>query len=150
MLFGGDRRQLREVFFQSWRKHRAGQILEGAERLVVAVALRHPEYHSLLDTPEASADRDWLPELGESNPFLHMALHIAIDEQLATGQPAGLRAHYALLCQREADEHAAQHAVMECLAEALWRAGRAGQAPEDRTYLDCLARQTGQSVGTGK
>jgi hypothetical protein len=150
MLYGSDRRQLREVFFRAWRKHRAGQIIEGAERLVVAAALRHPEYHSMLDAAEASADRDWPPELGESNPFLHMALHIAIDEQLATGQPPGIRAHYAALCRTLTDEHRAQHAVMECLAEVLWRAGRAGQAPDDGAYLDCLARHTGETAGTGK
>ena len=150
MLYGSDRRQLRKVFFQAWRKHRTGQALEGVERLVVAVALRHPEYHALLDASDVNSDRDWLPELGESNPFLHMALHIAIDEQLATGRPQGLRAHYALLCQRQPDEHAAQHAVMECLAEVLWRAGQAGQVPDDHAYLDCLARQTGHPAGTGK
>ena len=150
MLYGSDRRQLRGVFFQAWRKHRAGQPLEGVERLVVAVALRHPEYHTLLDASDTSADRDWLPELGESNPFLHMALHIAIDEQLATGRPQDLRAHYALLSQRHTDEHAAQHVIMECLAEVLWRAGQAGQVPDDRAYLDCLARYTGQTAGTGK
>lgn len=150
MLYGHDRRQMRAVFFRAWHKHRGGQALEGVERQVVAVVLRHPEYQALLDTSDASAERDWLPELGESNPFLHMALHIAIDEQLATDRPPGVRALFALLCERTADEHAAQHAVMECLAEVLWQAGRTGQPPDDHSYIDCLARNTGQATGAGK
>ncbi|MEK7758189.1 MAG: DUF1841 family protein, partial [Pseudomonadota bacterium] len=70
MLYGQDRRELRQVYFRAWRKHAAGEPLEGAEQLIVTVALRHPEYHALLDRPEAGEDRDWLPEMGESNPFL--------------------------------------------------------------------------------
>jgi len=142
MLYGQDRRELRQVYFRAWRKHAAGEPLEGAEQLIVTVALRHPEYHALLDRPEAGEDRDWLPELGESNPFLHMGLHIAIEEQLAIDQPSGIRLHYARLCRQCGDEHAAQHRMMECLGEMLWRAGRDGVQPDTQVYLDCLARPT--------
>ena len=138
MLYGQDRRELRQVYFRAWRKHGAGEPLEGAEQLIVTVALRHPEYHALLAHPEAGEDRDWLPELGEANPFLHMGLHIAIEEQLAIDQPPGIRLHYARLCRQCGDEHTAQHRMMECLAEMLWRAGRDGVQPDAQIYLDCL------------
>ena len=142
MLFDQDRNALRQVFFGAWRKHSAaetaGEPLSGAEKLVVLVALRHPEYHTLLAQPDASADREWHPESGEANPFLHMSLHIAIEEQLATDRPPGIRQHYAQLCQRTGDEHAAQHQAMECMGEALWLAGRAGAPPDMQAYLDCL------------
>jgi len=144
MLFGTDRRQMRAVFFSAWRKHRRQEALEGIEPLIVAVALRHAEYHALLDAPEAGTDKDWSPETGETNPFLHMAMHIAIEEQLAVDRPAGVRAHYAALCKRLGDEHAAQHEVMECLGEMLWLAGRQGQPPDERAYLECLERAGGK------
>lgn len=142
MLYGQDRRALRQMYFRAWRKHGAGEPLEGAERLIVTVALRHPEYHALLANPEDAEDRDWLPELGESNPFLHMGLHIGIEEQLAIDQPPGIRLHFARLCRQHGDEHAAQHRMMECLGEMLWRAGRAGVQPDTQVYLDCLMRPT--------
>lgn len=142
MLYGTDRRTLREVFFRAWRKQREGAPLEGIEALIVAVAARHPEYHALLDDPEAGAEREWLPELGESNPFLHMAMHLAIEEQLSIDQPAGIRLHYAALA-RFGDEHEAQHRMMECLGEMLWHAGRAGTAPDPQLYLACLTRASG-------
>jgi len=150
MLFGKDRRQLRAVFFNAWHKHRQGETLEGIEPLVVAVALRHPEYHGLLGSPDTSAGRDWLPELGESNPFLHMAMHIAIEEQLMADRPAGIRTHYAALCRQRGDDHAAQHQVMECLAECLWEAGRRGQPPDEPSYLHCLHRLTSAGPGSGQ
>jgi hypothetical protein len=136
-----DRQRTREVFFRAWQRYRRGEPLEGAERLVVAVALRHPEYHDLLDRPEPHRTRDYLAELGETNPFLHMGLHIALEEQLALDQPRGLRAHYERLLAAVRDEHSVQHAIMECLAEALWRAQRAGRAvPDEAAYLECVAR----------
>jgi len=140
MLFGQDRRELRAVFFRAWRKHLASQPLEGAERTIVAVALRHPEYHQLLANAETGRERDWLPEQGE-NPFLHLGLHIAIEEQLALDQPRGIRAQYAELCRRLPDEHGAQHQMMECLGESLWQAQRAGAPPDAQAYLDCLMRR---------
>lgn len=139
-MYGTDRAGLREVFFRAWRRHRASEPLEGIERLVVDVALRHPEYHNLLDDPEAHTDRDYLPELGETNPFMHLAMHVAIEEGLALDQPHGIRERYRALRERLPDEHAVQHAVMDCLGEMLWQAQRAGAAPDETTFMDCLER----------
>ncbi len=138
MLYTQDRRGLRELFFRAWQQHRAGRPAEGAGKNIVAVILRHPEYHDLLDQPEQHAERDYFPELGETNPFLHLAMHIAIDEQLAIDQPPGIRTLYAGLCRHQPDEHALQHRLMECLGETLWQAGRRGTPPDARTYLDCV------------
>jgi hypothetical protein len=135
-----DRSATREVFFRAWERHRRGEPLEGIERLVVEVARRHPEYHAMLDAPDRYRDRDYLPDLGETNPFLHMGMHLAIEESLALDQPRGVLEHYRRLLARLADEHAAQHSMMECLAEMLWQAQRDGTAPDERRYLDCLAR----------
>lgn len=144
MLLGQDRRQTREVFFRAWQRHRENLPLEGVEPLIVAIALRHPEYHALLESPAQAEDRDYLPEGGQTNPFLHMGMHIAIEEQLTLDQPRGIRAQYQRLCARLADEHTVQHHIMECLGEWLWHAGRGSAAPPPETdYLDCLARLAG-------
>lgn len=140
-MFAADNREaLRAVFFRAWQRHQQGQPLEGIERLVVDVALRHPEYHAMLADPDGYRDRDYLPEMGETNPFLHMAMHISIEEQLALDQPAGVRAHYQRLLKRLPDEHAVQHQMMECLGEMLWQAARNAGVPQESVYLDCLAR----------
>jgi hypothetical protein len=128
----------REVFFSAWRTYRAGQPLEGVQKLVVQVALQHPEYHAMLDNAQDYADQDYTPEMGQTNPFLHMGMHIAIEEQLALDQPRGLRARYVSLCARRGDAHAAQHQIMECLGEMLWQAQRDGTQPDEQGYLNCL------------
>lgn len=141
----GDRGELREVFFRAWQRYQARQPLEGAERLVVAAALRHPEYHTLLASPDSARDRDFSPEDGTVNPFLHLGMHIAIEEQLSVDRPAGIRAHYSALIGRLGDEHEAQHAMMECLGEAVWRAQREGGTPDESAYLECLAHLAGRA-----
>jgi hypothetical protein len=139
MLFGQDRQRIRAVFVEAWRKHRDGQPMQPLERLVADVVARHPEYHAALDG-ETATDRDYLPEMGESNPFLHMGLHIALAEQIATARPAGVDGIYRALAQRAGDAHEAEHRMMECLGETLWRAQRDGAMPDETAYLASLRR----------
>ncbi len=141
-MFGQDRTALRRSFFQAWRKHRNGEALEPLEALIAQVIAMHPEYHALLEADEADQlDRDYLPELGQTNPFLHMAMHIAIHEQLASDRPAGIRSAYQQQLGTHGEAHAAEHRMMECLGEALWQAQRNGQPPDETAYLACLQQE---------
>jgi hypothetical protein len=144
MLYGYDRQTMREVFFTAWRKHLDHQPLEGIEPLIVAVALRHPEYHALLAQPDRYRDSDYHPQFGQSNPFLHMAMHISLEEQLAADRPPGVREYYLALMHRTPNEHDAQHRAMECLGEIMWRAQRDGTTPSEQAYLECLAHLGGK------
>jgi len=143
MYASHDRGATREVFFRAWRKHLDHAPLEGVEQLLVQVALRHPEYHALLDNRTRHLERDFSPLAGETNPFLHMGLHIAIEEQLSLDEPRGIRAVYQTLRTRHPDDHAAQHAMMECLGEWLHRAQQQGGEPNLAIYMECLTRLTG-------
>ncbi|HQT00440.1 MAG: hypothetical protein B7Y26_07445 [Hydrogenophilales bacterium 16-64-46] len=140
-MFNPSRDQVRQFFFDVWAKYRAGQRLAGAEAPALEIVLAHPEYHALLDAPDRHLDRDYPPEAGETNPFLHLSLHLALAEQLGIDQPPGLRARYQKLLARHGDAMPAQHAAIDCLAETVWRAQR-DRAPFDATgYLNCLDRQ---------
>lgn len=140
-LYSPSRDDARRFLVAAWAKRRAGEPLSALEALAADIIGRHPEYHVLVEDPERSLHRDWSPERGESNPFLHLALHLAVAEQLAVDQPAGIAAEYARLCAAWRDEHAAQHAVVECLGEVLWQAQRLGGPPDGALYVDCLRRR---------
>jgi hypothetical protein len=103
--------------------------------------LLHPEYQGLLNDPERNVDRDYAPESGAINPFLHLNLHLAIEEQLGIDQPQGIRAEYERLCALLGSAHDAKHAVLECLGETLWHAQRNGRPPDQVIYLECLRRK---------
>ncbi len=139
-MFTRDRGQLRRFYFDAWRKKRDGQPLEPVERLVAGVIEQHPEYHKLFEDPEAVIDRDYLPEMGESNPFLHMGMHIGLHEQIASNHPRGIGDIHRTLVAKTGDPHAAEHLMMECLAEALWQAQRENRMPDEAAYLAALKR----------
>ena len=134
-MFNPTRDQVRDTFFEAWRKYRAGEPLVGIEAVAVDVVLAHPEYHAVLDDPERHRDREYT----QANPFLHMSLHLALAEQLSIDQPAGIAAAFDALLRRYGDRHRALHEAIECLAEMVWRAPRDNAPPDGAAYLDCLA-----------
>lgn len=139
-MFGNDRDRLRRHYGTVWRKALAGQPLEPLEQIIADAIRAHPEYQSVLADPDSASSREYTPEAGQTNPFLHLGLHIAVQEQVRGDRPAGILDIYQRLCRRATDLHAAEHALMECLAETLWEAQRQGRAPDERVYLDRLRR----------
>ena len=138
MLFGQNRDQLRRFYCAVWAKQQTAQPLEPLERLVAEVIQQHPEYQYLLDDAEQALSQEYLPESGQINPFLHMGMHIAIQEQLAADKPLGIRHIYQQLCQQFGQAHRAEHQMMEALGETLWEAQRNGIAPNEQQYLHRL------------
>jgi hypothetical protein len=131
---------LRRMYVQAWRKFRESLPVEPLEDQIIRVVELHPEYQPVLETDPDALERDYTPEAGQSNPFLHMGMHLAIGEQVSTDRPAGIRVIHAVLSQQLGDSHAAEHRMMECLGEALWNAQRAGLPPDESAYLEALRR----------
>jgi len=137
-MFNPSRDDVREMFFAAWRSYRDGRPLAGMDALALDVILQHPEYHETLEHPERYRDRDYVDQ---SNPFLHMSLHLALEEQLSIDQPPGIRTAWQALLARAGERHRALHEALECLAETLWRAQRDAMPPDAAAYLSCLERR---------
>jgi hypothetical protein len=142
-MFNPTRDQSRIFLFDVWDKHRAGAALTPLESLALSILLEHPEYHTVLENRERYLDRDWKPEAGETNPFLHVSMHLAIEEQLSIDQPPGIRAAVQSLAARHGNMHDTRHDVMDCLAEMIWNVQRHNAPFDNAKYLDCLARKRG-------
>ena len=130
-----SRDQLRRAYIEAWRKHREGLPMEPLEAQIADVVALHPEYQAALERSDDVVDRDYSPEGGQSNPFLHMGLHLAVRDQIGTDRPPGLRAAFEALAARLGTPHDAEHQIIECLAEALWEAQRAARPPDEQAYL---------------
>jgi hypothetical protein len=127
--------------FESWRKRRAGELLTPLEDLTAQLVARHPEFHAVFENQDTYRDNDYLPEHGTTNPFLHLMMHLAIEEQISINQPAGIRAHFVRLTRQFESEHEAQHRMMECLGEMIWQAQRNRTQPDAAVYFACLEKQ---------
>jgi len=139
-MFNPSRDEARRFLIDAWRKRRAGLPATPLETLAADLAQLHPEYHALLEAGPASVAQEWTPEDGQTNPFLHLSLHLAIAEQIQIDQPPGIRAACDALAARHGDLHAALHDILDCLGETLWRAQRDRQPPDGAAYLECIRR----------
>ena len=142
-MYQPTRDQSRQLLFDTWRKYRQRETLSGMEIIALEAILLHPEYHGILEDPEQYLNKDYPPEMGVTNPFLHMVMHIAIKEQLSINQPVGICERFDQLLKKTGDEHDAAHQMMECLAEMIWQAQRNQTAPDVSIYFECLDKQLG-------
>lgn len=140
-MFNPSRDEVRQFFCETWRKHRDGAILTPLETIAADWIDEHPEYRETLDDPEQASAQQYTPEQGQSNPFLHLSMHLAISEQLAIDQPKGIRAAHDRLAARLGSAHEAQHQIIECLGETLWEAQRNGTEIDAAAYIERIRRR---------
>ena len=138
MIFGQDKNELRQMYIDAWRKSQLGDLLSPLEAQIAGVIEDHPEYQAMMS--EDMIDASFTPEGGQTNPFLHMGLHLAVREQVATDRPPGVAALFNAILVRTGDSHATEHKVLECLAETLWEAQSNNAMPDEQAYLERLRR----------
>ncbi len=139
-MFVQNRNEARDYFFQVWNKHKNKLPLEPIEVVISDVITEHPEYHHYLDDKESFAENDFKPEQNQTNPFLHMGMHIALKEQVSADRPNGITQVFNQLIAKSVSGHDAEHKMMECLGQSLWEAQRNNTMPDENNYLECLRR----------
>jgi hypothetical protein len=141
MFFNPTLQEVRQFFYHAWHKSKNRENLAPIEQIAVHWMREHPEYHAVLNGPiEALEAAQFLPEDGQTNPFLHLSMHLSISEQLSIDQPPGIRAAHAKLSQKLGSEHEAQHIIMECLGQVLWQAQRDKTEPDAQAYIDSILK----------
>jgi len=134
-----SRDEVRQMYLGVWHKLQQKLPLEPMEALIADVIEIHPEYHALLETGDDFRQQEFTPDQGQTNPFLHMGMHIALREQVGADRPPGISVtHQKLVTQK--GQHEAEHSMMECLGQSLWSAQRNNQLPDEAAYLDCLKK----------
>lgn len=146
-LFNPSRDEVRAFFFEAWAKFGVSKPLSPLEQLGLQVMQMHPEYHAILNQPELYREQAYYPELGETNPFLHMSLHLSILEQLSINQPIGIASIYQTLLAKHQDAHLAQHDILECLGETIWLAQRNNNALDAQHYVKLMKQKAGLPAG---
>lgn len=137
-MFTPSRDDVRQFFANAWHKHRSKSVLSPLETMAVDIILLHPEYHEILEDPD-NAQAEFTVEQGQTNPFLHMSMHLAINEQLSIDHPPGIKAAYQTLSTTRGP-HDAVHVIMEALGEVIWEAQRLKKPFDSDHYLDLIRR----------
>ena len=143
MIFNPSQQDVRRFFCEVFRKQQAGEILKPIEAISAGWIAQHPEYSQLLSDPDKAFVADYSVERGESNPFLHLSMHLSIAEQVSIDQPHGVRAAFVALTNKLNSEHEAHHQMMEGLGEMIWNAQRNGLPPDGNAYVAALKQKAG-------
>jgi len=141
-MFTPSQHDVRRFFCETHRKSRTNEILTPLEAIALDWVIQHPEYNDALSELDAALAADYSIERGDSNPFLHLSMHLSIAEQISIDQPPGVRAAFLALARRLDSEHEAHHRIMECLGQMIWTSQRNGTPPDGEAYLECIRRQT--------
>lgn len=140
-MFTPSQHDVRKFFCETHRKMRSNEILTPMEAIARDWIIQHREYDDILADPEAALAADFSVERGQTNPFLHLSMHLSIAEQISIDQPPGIRAAFSALAHRLGSEHDAYHEMMECLGEMIWTSQRSGLPPDGSAYLECVRRR---------
>lgn len=140
-MFQPSQADVRRFFCRAHAKQLAGRPLDPMERLAARWIAEHPEYAADLADEAAALQSVFTVEQGRTNPFLHLAMHLSIDEQCSIDQPIGIRQAVQLLAARRGSLHEAHHEVMECLGEMIWASQRSGLPPDGPAYLEAVRRR---------
>ena len=132
---------MRRFFCATHAKQGQGLPLDAMEGIAARWIGEHPEYHAdLADEAAALAARFTVDE-GRTNPFLHLSMHLTIEEQCSIDQPTGIRQAVQLLASRRGSLHESHHEVMECLGEMIWASQKSGLPPDGLAYLEAVRRR---------
>jgi hypothetical protein len=140
-MFQPSQMDVRRFFCTAYARQRAGLALDPMQGIAVRWIAEHPEYHAELADGAAALAAVYTVEEGRTNPFLHLAMHLSIAEQVSIDQPTGIRQAVDLLAARHGSPHAAHHEVMECLGEMIWASQRSGLPPDGLAYLEAVRRR---------
>jgi len=140
-VFQPNQSDVRRFFCTAYAHWRAGSVLEPMQALAARWIAEHPEYHADLADEAAALAAVYSVEDGRTNPFLHLAMHLTIEEQCGIDQPHGIRQAVELLAARRGSLHDAHHEVMECLGEMVWASQRSGLPPDGHAYLEAVRRR---------
>lgn len=132
-MYTNNRDAYRQTYYDAWQKHQKNLPLSPIEMQLVAVMLQHSEYHPLLENANVAQQF----ELAE-NPFFHMSLHLAIQDQIKTNRPFGVTQIYQQLLNQFSNAHHAEHGMMDCLAQMIWQTQQSGKMPDEKVYLEQL------------
>ena len=114
----------------------------GSEAAIAAVSLgakiieKHPEYQDIIKNLED----EYFPEQGKTNPFLHINLHLSLQDQLSLDQPRGIQKIYNDLFKKTKDSHQAEHIMMEQIAEMIFISQKYNKPMDLQNYLESLKK----------
>ena len=133
-MFTSNRSKQRQYLNQAWKKYTRQEQLEPLELQLSKIVEQHPEYQNLIK----NLDSEYFPEQGNTNPFLHINLHLTLQDQITMDQPKGIKEIHSQLLLKIKDAHEVEHMMMEHIAEMIFNAQKNNAAFDLDVYIQAL------------
>ena len=133
-MLSSDRSAQRKFLAKSWKNYKAILLLEPLELQLAKIIEKHPEYHEIIN----NLDTAYFPEQGKINPFLHINLHLSLQDQIGLDQPKGIKEIYNSLVKKIKDTHRVEHIMMEQIAEMIFNSQKNNKPMDQEQYLRSL------------
>ena len=126
----------RKFLAQAWQRYQSNNKLAPLEHQLAKIIERHPEYQDIIKNLED----EYFPEEGKTNPFLHINLHLSLQDQLSLDQPRGIQKIYNDLFKKTKDSHQAEHIMMEQIAEMIFISQKYNKPMDLHNYVESLLK----------
>ncbi len=119
-----------------WQLAQAGAELDGRDRRLAEVLGQHPEYHHVWKDVESLGGEDLT--LDGVNPFVHVAMHHVVEDQLANNDPPQTALTLEALLKAGTDRHDGVHAIAAVVAQEMYDMLRVGRVFDRDAYVEAL------------
>lgn len=136
----------REQIHGIWEIAKSGQLnlLPEEKKKYAEVMLEHKEqYFNQFEVADLTYDHDYDPD-SEENPFLHIALHVTVENQLEAKEPIEVYQFYNSMRKRRLSHHETVHLVAAVLAPLIFAALQQRKTPDLDLYKSLLKKYKGK------
>ncbi|POZ61203.1 DUF1841 family protein [Chromobacterium alticapitis] len=137
-MLNGAHLEVRLFLCDVWEKYCQKQEMSKLERMTASIIAEHPEFHTDIDKQAPALQADFTPEGGRINPYLHLSLHLAIEEQLQMDFPPGIANLHRRLTAKCGSEHESVHQIMDCFVDIMLRAERDKASMNPEAYIQAI------------
>ena len=138
-----DRAQNRKLFHMLWERAQNDDFAgldDEQRRIAEALKLHADEYHNVFEFSDVVPDREFDPQKGEVNPFLHISIHAAVQAQLEAKDPIEVLQFYNAMRKKKCSHHDALHLILTILAPLMFRTMKSLMPFDNNRYLSLLKK----------
>ena len=127
----------RSQYFEIWKKVKAGNKLEGEEKIIGELMQQHKEFYN--EWESTNFDYEYDPDT-EVNPFLHIQFDLIVMNQMNNNNPAQTKITYDSLIKHNHSHLEATHKIASVLAEEIWSVFSFKKEFNEKRYIDKLKK----------
>lgn len=130
-----------EYLYTIWQAAKTGdlELFSGESERLATIMLEHDEYHNQFEIADHLHDHEYDVDQ-EGNPFLHIAIHAVVENQLEAREPIEVYQFYKAMRKHVVPRHEIVHMIGAILAPLTFDVKQEGQPFDLGRYVRILKK----------